>query len=249
MNQMLKIILALIAIALPLAACTSSGANVPDIPTPQLTELTEGEEIAVITTNFGEIKMRFFPEYAPKAVENFKALAREGYYDGIIFHRVITGFMIQGGDPLGNGTGGESFFGEPFADEFTVSLRHLRGAVSMANSGANTNGSQFFIVQNRNLDKSTAEDFEEYKNTQNKVLGKDTTGKTRYVKEQSPAALMEKYIAEGGTPHLDGKHTVFGQVYEGMDVVDAIAGPRTDANDKPQSDVVMESVRIEAYTK
>ncbi|WP_418565163.1 peptidylprolyl isomerase, partial [Neglectibacter timonensis] len=112
----------------------------------QLNPPVKGEEIAVITMASGEsIKLRFFPDEAPKAVYNFKLHALKGYYDGLTFHRVIQGFMIQGGDPAGNGTGGESVWGEPFEDEFNANLLNLDGAVSMANSGANTNGSQFFI--------------------------------------------------------------------------------------------------------
>ena len=105
-----------------------------------------GEEIGVITMETGEvIKLRFFPEAAPKAVYNFKRHALEGYYDGLTFHRIIENFMIQGGDPSGDGTGGESVWGSAFEDEFSPNLLNIDGAVSMANSGPNTNGSQFFI--------------------------------------------------------------------------------------------------------
>lgn len=104
---------------------------------------------AVIETDMGSITIRLFPQFAPKAVENFTTHAKNGYYDGLTFHRVIEDFMIQGGDPAGNGTGGESIWKAPFEDEFTDVLHNFRGALSMANSGANTNGSQFFIVQNK----------------------------------------------------------------------------------------------------
>ncbi|NLP46408.1 MAG: peptidylprolyl isomerase, partial [Epulopiscium sp.] len=110
-------------------------------------ELQQGEDIAIITTNYGTITVRFFPDAAPKAVENFITHVNNGYYDGITFHRVIQDFMIQGGDPEGTGMGGESIWKEPFEDEFDVNYRNFRGAISMANSGPNTNGSQFFIVQ------------------------------------------------------------------------------------------------------
>ena len=113
----------------------------------QLDPPEKGEEIAVIHTSMGDIKVKFFPDEAPKAVENFKTLAKDGYYDGITFHRVINDFMIQGGDPTGTGTGGESIYGGAFEDEFSPDLYNFRGALSMANSGMNTNGSQFFIVQ------------------------------------------------------------------------------------------------------
>jgi cyclophilin family peptidyl-prolyl cis-trans isomerase len=158
-----------------------------------------GDQIAVIETNMGIIKIRLFPTKVPKTVENFVGLIEKEYYNGIIFHRVIPDFMIQGGDPTGTGTGGESLWGGKFEDEFHPDLKNIRGALSMANAGPNTNGSQFFIVQ-----------------------------------------------AEA-TPWLDGLHSVFGQVFEGMDVVDAIAKVDRDGRDKPLEDVVMEKVTVEVY--
>lgn len=157
-----------------------------------------GEVVAKITTNYGEIWLKLFPDYTPKTVENFIGLSERGYYDNLIFHRTIQDFMIQGGDPSGNGTGGESIWGKKFKDEFTPKLKNLRGALSMANAGPNTNGSQFFIVQK-----------------------------------------------DGGTPWLDNHHTVFGQVFSGMDVVDEIANVTVGANDKPMKDVKME--KVETY--
>ena len=103
------------------------------------------QEICVLKTNYGDIKLRFFPDAAPKAVYNFKSLALSGYYDGLTFHRVIDDFMIQGGDPEGTGAGGQSIWDEDFEDEFHTNLLNITGAVSCANRGANTNGSQFFI--------------------------------------------------------------------------------------------------------
>ena len=107
----------------------------------------DDEQVAVIHTNYGDIVLRFFPEEAPKSVENFVELAKKGYYNGIKFHRVIENFMIQGGDPSGNGTGGESIWGAAFKDEFSPYVANKRGSISMANAGPNTNGSQFFINQ------------------------------------------------------------------------------------------------------
>ncbi|MDQ7968000.1 peptidylprolyl isomerase, partial [Pseudomonas plecoglossicida] len=106
---------------------------------------------AVIKTNRGDITVQLFPEQAPKTVKNFVELAKKGYYDGVIFHRVIPDFMIQGGDPTGTGMGGESIYGEAFEDEFSRDVFNLRGALSMANAGPNTNGSQFFVVTNQNV--------------------------------------------------------------------------------------------------
>ncbi len=147
-------------------------------------QLLSGMQTVVLKTTKGDITVELNADKAPKTVTNFVVLARMGYYDGLTFHRVIPDFMIQGGDPNGDGTGGSSIFGESFEDEAN-DLPMARGAIAMANRGPNTNGSQFFIVQ-----------------------------------------------AES-TPWLQGRHTVFGMVTEGMDVVDAIAAVERDANDRP----------------
>ena len=209
----------------------------------QFSEIKKGEEIAILKTNYGDIKIRFFKDQAPKAVENFITHAKEGYYNGLTFHRVIKDFMIQGGDPKGDGTGGESIYGEPFEDEinFPPDLRHFNGALSMANSGDNTNGSQFFIVQNSGLDSSLKEELEYFIQNQEK----EENGIK--VKDIFPTNVCEKYIEVGGTPWLDGKHTIFGQVYEGMDIVNKIANVEVGENDKPKKDVVIESISIEKY--
>ena len=147
---------------------------------------------ATLHTSEGAIELELHPNEAPKTVENFVKLARDGFYDGVIFHRVIPDFMIQGGDPTGTGTGGPGY---EFEDEFNEH-RVVRGALAMANAGPNTNGSQFFIV--------TAE----------------------------------------ATPWLDGKHTVFGKVTSGMDVVDRICEAERDENDRPASPVAIERVEL-----
>jgi cyclophilin family peptidyl-prolyl cis-trans isomerase len=147
---------------------------------------------ATMQTNHGAIELELYPDDAPKTVDNFVKLARDGFYDGVIFHRVIPDFMIQGGDPTGTGSGGPGY---SFEDEFNEH-KVERGALAMANAGPNTNGSQFFIV---------------------------TTD---------------------AAPWLDGKHTVFGRVMSGMDVADKISELPRDARDKPQDDVVIESVSV-----
>lgn len=153
--------------------------------------------VAVIQTNMGTIELELFADKAVKTVQNFVGLAEKNYYDGIIFHRVIDDFMIQGGDPTGTGRGGQSLWGKSFEDEVKTGLKHdSEGILSMANAGPNTNGSQFFITLK-------------------------------------------------ATPWLDGKHTVFGKVIAGMDVVKAIGKVKKDQNDKPLSNVVMEKVTIE----
>jgi len=147
---------------------------------------------ATIQTNHGTIELELFGEDAPKTVENFTKLSRDGFYDGVIFHRVIPDFMIQGGDPTGTGSGGPGY---QFEDEFNQH-KVERGALAMANAGPNTNGSQFFIV--------TAD----------------------------------------ACPWLDGKHTVFGRVTEGMDVVDTISKLDTDASDRPRDEVRIDSIQL-----
>jgi len=147
---------------------------------------------ATIQTNHGTIDVELFDDDAPKTVDNFKKLAADGFYDGVIFHRVIPDFMIQGGDPTGTGSGGPGYQFEDEQNQHGVE----RGVLAMANAGPNTNGSQFFIV--------TAD----------------------------------------ACPWLNGKHTVFGRVTSGMDVVDAISNVDTDASDRPREQVVMESVQV-----
>jgi peptidyl-prolyl cis-trans isomerase B (cyclophilin B) len=159
-------------------------------------------------------------------VKNFVELAKKGYYNGIIFHRVIKDFMIQGGDPTGTGMGGESIYGEKFQDEFDVNLHNIRGALSMANAGPNTNGSQFFIVQASTCPDGMVDQMKQ-------LIGRGFT-----------EDCIADYEAMGGTPWLDFKHSVFGQVYEGMNVVDDIANVRTAAADRPMYDVVIEGIDI-----
>ena len=213
----------------------------------QLDPPAQGEEIAVMHTSMGDIKIKFFPEEAPKAVENFKTLAKEGYYDGITFPRVINDFMIQGGDPTGTGSGGESMYGEYFEDEFSPNLYNFRGALSMANAGPNTNGSQFFIVQAKTVTEGYWDYIDEIVaeyGTEN-VLYNSQTG--NMVKVNYSDEARQIYNEIGGTPHLDYCHTVFGQVFEGMEVVDAIASVAVDENDKPADDVIIESITFENY--
>lgn len=194
----------------------------------QLENAKAGEQIAVMKTNMGDIKIKFFPQHAPKACENFITHAKEGYYNGLIFHRVINDFMIQGGDPTGSGMGGESIWGNTFEDEFSPELHNLRGALSMANAGPGTNGSQFFIVQA----KEVSDD----------MLDQLRSADEKYF----PTNCIEDYEKVGGTPWLDYHHTVFGQVVEGMDIVDSIAGVKVDFfQNKPLNDVVIEEITIE----
>jgi peptidyl-prolyl cis-trans isomerase B (cyclophilin B) len=191
------------------------------------TAIQSDERVVKMVTNKGDITIRLFPQYAPLAVENFITHSENGYYDGVLFHRVINNFMIQSGDPQGTGMGGESIYGEPFDDEFSPSLAHFRGALSMANPARpNANGSQFFIVQTSDFDRGMIGQIEK----QNRI--------------EFPEETIQLYEEHGGTPYLDYRHTVFGHVFEGMDVVDAIAQVQVGPNDRPVEDVIIERIEI-----
>jgi cyclophilin family peptidyl-prolyl cis-trans isomerase len=166
--------------------------------TQSTTKETKIQLVAVFETNMGTFECELYEDKAPKTVANFVGLAEKGYYDGVIFHRVIDNFVIQGGDPTGTGRGGESIYGHPFEDEFHPDLKHDKaGVLSMANAGPNTNGSQFFITL-------------------------------------------------APTPWLDNKHSIFGQVIKGMDVVRKIGKVETiKPGDRPVKDVVIKKIKIE----
>lgn len=195
------------------------------MPSVQLLPASGEDTVAVMHTNMGDIHIKLFADKAPKTVKNFVTHAKDGYYNGLIFHRVIKDFMIQGGDPTGTGMGGESIYGSSFEDEFDPSLHNLRGALSMANAGPNTNGSQFFIVQA-------------------KAVPDNMIDQMRSMPESFPEDIVDFYEKNGGTPWLDFRHTVFGQVFEGMDTVDKIASVEVGAADKPVEDVVITSIEI-----
>lgn len=237
-----------------LAACSKSEKPIGY----QLDKPAKGEEVAVLTTGMGTIKMRLFPEAAPKAVENFKGLIRKGYYNGLTFHRVMKDFMVQGGDPKGDGTGGESLWNKPFADEFNKNLLNVRGAVSMANSGKDTNGSQFFINQagpsafkGWDYYSQAFEAYKKYQDPQQFVLEYSYPWVDM---NKATQAYKDFYTKTGGNPGLDGfynivgrGHTVFAQVYEGLDTVDKIASVQVDSQDKPVQPVKIEKAEIQKY--
>ena len=212
----------------------------------QFAAIKKGDTVAeIVIKDFGTITIKLFPKYAPKAVENFITLAKEGKYDGVSFHRIIDNFMIQGGDPTGTGRGGESIWNEPFEDEFTDKLQPFRGALCMANSGANTNGSQFFIVD------ADAASVQEMK-TLIEERYKDKLSFVDYFKEAYGVRLSEKeidqYLTYGGTPWLYEKHTVFGQVMDGFSVLDAVASVPVDSETNvPKTEIIMETVKVFEY--
>lgn len=191
---------------------------------PQLTKTVgENEVQATIKTNHGDVTVKLFKDIAPKTVENFTTHAKNGYYDGQIFHRVIKDFMIQGGDPTGTGMGGESIWGGTFEDEFSTEAFNIYGALSMANAGPGTNGSQFFIVQLKEVPSQMLSQLEG---------------------AGYPAEIIEAYKEHGGTPWLDQRHTVFGHVTEGYDIVENIAEVKTAAQDRPEEEVKIQTIEI-----
>lgn len=191
---------------------------------PQLNTEINGNEIKLIMhTNKGDMTFKLLPDVAPKTVENFVTHAKNGYYNGVTFHRVINDFMVQGGDPTATGMGGESIYGEPFEDEFSKEAFNIYGALSMANAGAHTNGSQFFIVQMNEVPES--------------MLSQLADGGW-------PEPIVKAYAETGGTPWLDQKHTVFGQLIEGKDTLEDIANTKVGPQDKPLHDITIDSIEI-----
>ena len=268
-KRMLALISVLMLALCVVAGCSSSiykhySAETYD---KHFSEPEKGDTMAIFKTNQGEFTVRLFKKEAPKAVENFVTHAKEGYYNGVTFHRVIEDFMIQGGDPQGTGQGGESIWGGTFEDEVVPYLSTYRGALCMANRGANTNGSQFFIV--------TSDDKEVF---DYKRWNMDIDDKYKV-----DEAKLDKFAEVGGAIYLDYQlsnlkaqtypdtykqyvHTVFGQVTEGMDVVDAISQVKTYGEkevteakilngvnqtevmeNKPVEDVIIESIEIYTY--
>lgn len=185
------------------------------------------EETLTMKTSLGDLAIRLFPDRAPKACENFRTHAKDGYYDGLTFHRVIRDFCVQGGDPTGTGMGGESIWKKSFEDEFDPTLHNYYGALSMANSGPDTNGSQFFFVVKKDVPGEMIDEMEKA----GEAYG-------------FPPEVVDAYVKHGGTPWLDFRHTVFGQVVGGLDVLEKIAAVKTDGMDRPVEAVTICSIEF-----
>lgn len=244
MKKIMKKLLLVMAVTLALVGCkkqdneqVKNDSINTDIAGQELTgeglqfeEPSKGETVAeIVVKEYGSIFIKLFPDKAPKAVENFLTHAENGYYNGLIFHRVISDFMIQGGDPTGTGAGGESIWNKAFEDEFSDELQPYRGSLCMANAGPKTNGSQFFIVQAKAID---ADSLDSYLKSQGITLTKEA---------------RENYINIGGTPWLHNAHTVFGQMYAGYDVLDKIAATETASGDRPTKDIIIEKINVVKY--
>jgi len=198
----------------------------------QMSEPNDGDTIAIMhVEGYGDIKIKFFESVAPKACENFITHAKEGYYDGLTFHRIINEFMIQGGDPLGNGTGGESIWNEDFGEELDATILPYRGSLSMASRGTGTVsiGSQFFINQTHPSDNVISE-----------LANLEYTNLNEACKLYGGELFMLAVYYQ---------YTTFGQVFEGMDIVDKIASVEVDSNNKPLQDVIISSIEITTYKK
>jgi peptidyl-prolyl cis-trans isomerase B (cyclophilin B) len=224
-EKMKKKNIILVVVLLILVVLLSSCLNIGGSDLNQLRPPEKGEEVVVMTTEKGTIKIRLFPDAAPKAVENFKVLAKEGRYDGKVFYRIKKDYFIHSEE----GIDGESIWGGEFEDEFNKDYRHFYGALSMANSGPNTNTSGFFIVQRSDMEDDIIELMEE--------IG-DEGGFSD--------GVIKGYKKLGGGYDWDDKHTVFGQVFQGMDVVDAIANADT-VGGEPINEVVIEKVEVIIY--
>lgn len=221
-----------VLLAAPLNGCGQKHVQLEERPILNYTAPAEGDEIVVIhVKDYGDIRLRLFPELLPEACENFIGLAEQGYYDELIFHRIIEGFMIQGGDPKGDGSGGESIWGGKFDGGYDNQLIHVPGALAYANSaGTATDGSQFYIV------------------TGGPVTERELNAYTEQASIYYPEEARALYLQHGGAPWLDGgNYTIFGQVIDGLDVVYAVSQAATDENNKPKKAIYMESVTVEQY--
>ena len=214
-------------------SCLFSGCkkkmDIPEITSSemQLRGPSPGDTIAIFDTNLGVFKAVLYPEFAPRAVENFTTHARDKYYDGVTFHRVIQDFVVQSGDPTHTGSGGDSIWMIPFENEVSEELHHYRGALGMANAGPDQNKSQFYVVAGGRI-------------TEDAVSAMKNSGWTQ--------SVVDAYSKEGGQPGLDYHYTVFGQVYDGLDIIDAIAAVKVNSKDnRPLEDVLVNSITIDTY--
>ncbi|HEX3021691.1 MAG TPA: peptidylprolyl isomerase [Lachnospiraceae bacterium] len=252
MKKLSRIVSLLLIVVMAFTGCSKKESK--ESASSQFSDPKKGDTVAeIVVKDYGSIFIRFFPDEAPKAVENFVTHSKDGYYDGLTFHRILNEFMIQGGDPKGDGTGGESIWGDNFEDEFSEKLQPYRGALCMANAGPGTNGSQFFIVQAHPLEK-------EYVETALKTYGFEI-GKTftesfksfckQFYQTDLNDANAKKYIELGGTPWLYKAHTVFGQIYDeaSYDVLDKIASSEMadPQNGIPTQDVIIETIKISEF--
>ncbi len=226
------VVIAAVLVMTFFGGCSKKG--LADVDIKNFNMPVEGEKPAVVTVrDYGTFKIKFFADEIPTGTENFRTLAENGYYDQLTVHRILRDGCFQGGDPKGNGQGGSSAWGGKFNDEFNEGVRCFKGAVAYANSGADSNGSQFFVVTAGPVDQAI---FDQYSSA------------GLYF----PTNVIEKYKEVGGVPQWDNNYTVFGQVFEGMDVIDKIASAEItpvngESDGKPKQKIVFDSIKIEEY--
>lgn len=231
-----KIMLIILILSIILTSCSSEAGKIVDgytqvgnLKLEQAQMPNKGEEIVAITTNIGEFKMRLFPEVAPKAVENFKALIKEGFYNGMKFSRIEENFLIQTGENP-EYPGGKSIFGEFYEDEVNLNYRHITGCVGLAKREENKNSSHFYIIVQDGIDEEYLEVMKE--------LGE----------EGYPKEVIKAYEALGGVPRLDMRFTIFGQVFYGLDTIRTINQVAINPITKePLEDVIIEKIEILLY--
>lgn len=234
----IKLILIILILSIILSGCSNEAGQIVNgyteignLKLEQVQMPKDGEEIAVIKTNMGEIKMRLFPEIAPKAVENFKTLVKEGFYDGMKFSRVEDNFLIQTGDNQ-EYPDGKSIFGDFYEDEYDLNYRHITGTVGLAKKKENENSSHFYIIVQDGLDEEYLEVMKELD------------------EEGFPKEVVKAYEALGGVPRLDLRFTIFAQVFYGMDTVMEINKVEVNPITKePMGDVIIEEAKIVPYKK
>ena len=227
LKKPLSVILILILI-FSMTACGKKASEAADNETLlQLEKPATGDTVVEIKTSKGTFSIVLYPQYAPKAVENFLSLAQSGYYDDLPFHKVIDDFVIQTGDPTGTGTGGESIWGSHFENETTPALHNFTGAVGMASDGSkNGNSSQFYIVASSKVTDETIQ------------LMRDA---------EYSETVIDAYKSHGGLPQLDLRYTVFGQVISGLDVIEKIASAKVDELYRPTKDITIKSITVYTY--
>ena len=214
-----------------LSACERKQVVLDDAQIINFTAPEVGEEIVVLTIqDYGDVKIKLFPEETPSGVENFTTLVKNGFYDELIFHRVVKDFVIQGGDPKGNGTGGVDCWGNSgFAQTISNKLCHFTGAVAYATASDKLNNSQFYIVTGAEV---TADQF---------------TSLSQYYGKAFSNNVQDLYYTWGGQPYLDNDYEIFGQVFDGLDICLEIQNVNVDSNNKPKSQVVIEKAEVIEY--
>lgn len=228
MRKCLAILFVLLVLSSFFVGCKKKDSTIEEHTSPelQLRSPKVGDTIVIFDTSLGIFKAVLYPQYTPKTVDNFTTLSKNGYYNSSTFHRVISSFIIQGGDPTYTGSGGDSKWMLPFEDEFSEELHHYRGALCMVNTGKNTNKSQFFVVTGGTIT--------------DEILNKMKSA-------GYPQAVIDAYREVGGRPTLDYNYTIFGQVYDGLDIVDAINAVETNSDNRPKEDITINSIVVDVY--